>query len=415
MVSGWMVAALLLVSCRAVVSEEAEEIALPQEDKVVTEKEAAQPEEEDVSLTLAQEPTSIPEPSTPITDNFSSVDSDAKVDDADFDLPAAGFIIERTKSDLNRTVREFIEAYTGSIIDTHLHLDPPHSGSVDERSLKEIIESIDSAGVDSIIVMPVPNEGMHRYSSIGTEQRKVLCQIGEDKIEIKIFCGSEYISNWLHDIYRNGASESEINNMLTRLSEDLDDPECSGIGEIGLYHFDKTGHQHIIEYPPTFFPFINIVRLIAEKDVWMDLHAEPIDPDGVSYEEQVLGGLELLFQKYPNLKLILSHTAMTNPTNVRRILKIYPNVMMNFKPIIKHNRWKNLEPITDEEGRLYNDWAELFEVMPERFMVGSDMKFGRRRAQEYDVRIKTIREILGSINPDAAELIAYKNAQIFFR
>tara|TARA_B100002003_G_C13622209_1_gene319068 strand:+ start:43 stop:483 length:441 start_codon:yes stop_codon:yes gene_type:complete len=146
--------------------------------------------------------------------------------------------------------------------------------------------------------------------------------------------------------------------------------------------------------------------------------------------------------------------------------------MMNFKQITRHNGWKNLEPITDSEGRLYNDWAELFEAMPERFMVGSDMKFGRvfplSRAQEYDatqstnhnhitpafsetghetrrsgsddptasaghdtapsalrqdqakvflydVRIKAIREILGSINPDAAELIAYKNAEIFFR
>jgi len=330
-------------------------------------------------------------------------------------LPTAGFIIEHTRSDPNRAVREFNGEYTESIIDTHVHLDPPSSGSIDEGALKEIVMSIDSGGVDSIVVMPVPNEGIMSSSSIGTEQRKVLRQVGEDKIEIKIFCGSEYISNWLHDVYRDGYSESELNNILSRLSKDLNDPECSGIGEIGLYHFNKTGRQNTIEYPPTFVPFIKIIGLIAEKDLWIDLHAEPVDPDGVSYEDQVFGGLELLFQKYPNLKLILSHTVMTNPTNVRRILETYPNVMMNFKPITNHNKWRNLEPITNSDGLLYSDWAEIFEEMPERFVVGSDMKFGRPRTQGYDARIKAIRGILGSINPDAAKFIAYKNAERIFK
>ena len=38
------------------------------------------------------------------------------------------------------------------------------------------------------------------------------------------------------------------------------------------------------------------------------------------------------------LKLILSHTAMTNPENLRTILKTYPGIMVNFKPIQKHNK-----------------------------------------------------------------------------
>lgn len=213
--------------------------------------------------------------------------------------------------------------------------------------------------------------------------------------------------------------------MLSRLSEDIDGSECSGIGEIGLYHFNKTGTQNVIEYPPTFEPFLKIAGLIAEKDVWIDLHAEPVNPEGKSYENQVFGGLELLFQQYPNLKLILSHTAMTNPINARRILETYPNVMMNFKPITKHHLWRNLDPITNHERRLYEDWAELFEEMPERFMVGTDEKFGRigkgvlapegAKVANYAKKINRMRRILGSINPDAAKLIAYKNAERIFK
>ncbi|NIQ39654.1 MAG: hypothetical protein GTN81_13840 [Proteobacteria bacterium] len=150
-----------------------------------------------------------------------------------------------------------------------------------------------------------------------------------------------------------------------------------GIGEIGLTHFNKDGLQNVIECPPTFEPFLKIVGRIEKKGRWIDLHAEPVDPFGTSYENQVFGGLELLFHNYSNLKLILSHTAMTNPANVRGILMTYPNIMVNFKRIRKHRLWRNLEPITDKEGRLYNDWGELFEEMPMRFMVGTDEKFGR--------------------------------------
>ena len=158
--------------------------------------------------------------------------------------------------------------------------------------------------------------------------------------------------------------------------------------------------------------------MIAEKGVWLDLHAEPVDPFGKSYEEQVFGGLKMLMTSFPDLKLILSHTAMTNPKNLRAILKTYPGIMVNFKPIRKHNKWRNLEPITNSEVMLYEDWALLFEEMPERFMVGSDFKFGRsgkgNSIEKYRKTIRKIRKLLGSLKPEAAKLIAHENARRIF-
>jgi len=362
----------------------------------------------------------------PVSNNRSNLEPDeAGTRTGDEELPAQGFSIDTTRSNANRPVREYREEYLGLIIDTHVHLDPPGSGSINDTALEEIVEAIARAGVDIVIVMPVPNEGVMPYSSIGAEHRKRLRQIGEDKVNIKIFFGSEYISNWLHDAYRNGYSEDKLNDVLSRLSKDMDDPEYSGMGEIGLYHFNKTGRQNVIEYPPTFAPFLRIIGLAAKNGSWVDLHAEPVSPDGKSYEDEVFDGLKLLFREFPDLKLILSHTAMTNPINVRRILETYPRVMMNFKPITRHEFWRNLEPITNHEGRLYSDWAQLFEEMPERFMVGTDEKFGRvgkgalapkgANAAKYEESIKRMRQILGSINPDAAQLIAYGNAKRDFK
>jgi hypothetical protein len=92
--------------------------------------------------------------------------------------------------------------------------------------------------------------------------------------------------------------------------------------------------------------------------------------------------------------------------------------MMNFKPVTDQDNWRNLEPITDNSGRIYEDWAELFEEMPERFMVGSDVKFGLYKGNDmavYGTEIAQIREILGSLDAGAAEMIAYKNAERLFK
>ncbi len=91
-----------------------------------------------------------------------------------------------------------------------------------------------------------------------------------------------------------------------------------------------------------------------------------------------------------------------------------------------------MEPITNSEGRLYQDWANLFEEMSGRFMVGTDEKFGRpskdirthkgktvtsrkKKSNKYRRTIRLMRKILGSLSPKAAELIAYKNAENIFK
>jgi hypothetical protein len=338
-----------------------------------------------------------------------------KTYESDLPLPPPGFTVDYTRTDLNRSVKEATEEYEGRLIDTHTHLDTPTDGIINADNLMKVIEAIENANVDSIIVMPVPNQGVMKYGSLCAEQNKMLLELGGEKI--LLFGESGFISNWLDTAYTDGYTKTKLKEKLLGLSDDITDPDYSGIGEIGLYHFNKTGNQSVIEYPPTFAPFLNVISAIAEAGVWLDLHVEPVDPDGISYEDQVFGGLALLFQQFPNLKLILSHTAMTNPTNARRILETYPNVMMNIKPVVDHDDWRNLEPICNTQGFLYNDWAELFEDMPERFMAGTDMKFGGDASDTlvYTEQVDLMRKILGSINPDTAAQIAYQNAERIFQ
>ncbi len=56
------------------------------------------------------------------------------------------------------------------------------------------------------------------------------------------------------------------------------------------------------------------------------------------------------------------------------------------------------------------------EAFPRRFMIGSDARFGIRkyRGNRYSKKIKRLRRLLGSLDPEAAALIAHGNAERIF-
>ena len=69
------------------------------------------------------------------------------------------------------------------------------------------------------------------------------------------------------------------------------------------------------------------------------------------------------------------------------------------------------------KGEIYEDWAELFEEMPGRFIVGTDVKFGRKRwpVSRYNKTIELLRKMLATLDPKAAEKVAYHNARKLFQ
>lgn len=336
----------------------------------------------------------------------------AKSADGDIALPPPGFAIDHARSDPHRPVRLTAGRYRGPLWDTHVHLDPPRrGGGVDPAAL---LAALDEAGVARITIMPTPNEGRFdpggHNPRDGASGRQALRTLAPGRV--RVFCGAASLTVWMHVAARAGYSEPALAARLGGLARSIDTGGCAGIGEIGLFHFRKWGHQAVIDIAPAFPPFLAVAKLAADKGVWLDLHAEPVEPEGRSREAEVFGAIALLYRQNPNLKLILSHTAMTNPANLRALLQTYPGLMVNWKLVRRHEKWRNLEPICDAQARLYQDWAALMEAFPERFMVGSDAKFGRKdfRLEAFQKDIKRIRRALGGLAPKAAEMIAWNNA-----
>jgi hypothetical protein len=268
------------------------------------------------------------------------------------------------------------------------------------------------SGVVGQFFLPTPNEGRFHNNEINSALRRQILKIGGRRIGL--LCGSEYLTVWMERCYKRGYSEAELERRLAHLRRALRSVGCLGVGEIGPYHFEKKPGMSVIQFPMNFRPFLKMAGVAAEEGVWLDLHAEPVTPRGRSYEEEVFGGIALLYRLYPDLKLILSHSAMTNSRNARALLETYPSLMMNFKIVLPGRalNWRNLGPVTNHKGELFEDWATLMEAMPERFMVGTDFRWGQKPSKNYRKTIKRMRLLLGSLDPAAAPRIAHKNAQV---
>ncbi len=322
------------------------------------------------------------------------------------------FIIDQTHSDPSRGTREPDRTYRGPLIDTHAHLSAPHGHR--STDVNEVLVGIDKAGIDAVVVMPTPNEG--RGSAAGQRQKDTLRQAAGGRAVV--LCGSDYLTQWMSFAAIAGQIPTDVDAQMARLAADLQGGGCAGVGEIALRHYDKTGKQPVIDLPAGYPPLLAIADTAARAGAWLDLHAEPADRLGHSHAGEVFGTIALMFQRSPNLHLILSHTGMTNAHNARALLTTFPNLMMNIKPIrdSKEDEWEELEPVNRGNG-FYEDWAGLFEEMPDRFMIGTDFKFGHNgaRVEKYERQVRLARRLLGELRPEAARQIAYSNAERVFR
>jgi hypothetical protein len=166
---------------------------------------------------------------------------------------------------------------------------------------------------------------------------------------VRLFTGSNYMTYWLHQVCHGEKVSDNLDDVLAQLSEDISSGDYSGVGEIGVLHFAKRPGQSVIAFQPNFAPFLDIVEEVAKHDLWLDLHIEPVDPDGVSYEDWAFGGLQLLLDRNPTLKVLYSHTAMTNPdcTRIGRNCLKKCQIVLRLVPMLnscgRATHWTNMD------------------------------------------------------------------------
>jgi len=218
----------------------------------------------------------------------------------------------------------------------------------------------------------------------------------------------------LNKIYlKHGISALENENhwmfksLMNELEDDFASGKLKGIGELFGNNSKTNPNPRIRRKTQIDAPtYLAMLDLVARYGGAMTLHVQ-MDEDSV---EQ----LEVLADHNTKGNIIWAHCGNNSyAIDVRGVLQrhknIYCDLSARHSPKLKDKviRKRPHQEIFTEYN-LNDDWRELIEEMPDRFMVGTDTK----TETHYDEGIDNIRNgLLANLSQETAEKVAYKNAQ----
>jgi len=223
-----------------------------------------------------------------------------------------------------------------------------------------ISNTLDELKVVRVAVSSTPNEGTFRLL-----ERAPLRVIPV----FRPYREPEDRDTWFHDP-----------TTITYLEQQLPLHDYRAIGEIHIL----AGHvdMHVVK---------RTVELALEHNLVLHVHAD-------------VRALHDLMTLHPKLRVLWAHAGMTEkPAMVSTVLDYYSNL------------WVDLSHRVDvaPRGKLDPAWRAVMLRHPDRFMVGTGT-YQNEYWYQYRYTIGGIRDWLAQLPPDAAELIAYKNAMALF-
>ena len=300
-------------------------------------------------------------------------------------------------------------AYTGKIIDAHNH--PRMTG---KKRLAKYLSEASKAGVERIVVLTEPRDYLRAKKIKATLKRAARFPV------VTVLCSANFVGYYL-----KGELE-RARKAVAKIKRDLDRGRCAGIGEIGLRHYDKMwsrgGGQHELVVPLD-FPLLHEALAAANKHaVPVVFHIEPFyKPRSIDDLAEIKRWYKRICVKYPRARLIAAHTGMMSAADLEELLQSCPNLFSDFKVLFNKGAVSNfadLDGVNNLDFRFFEDWAEMFEKYPDRFIFGSDWKEGGKggwRNANYIEHIERVRKMIGSLLPSVQRNLAYLNAKRVFR
>jgi len=320
-----------------------------------------------------------------------------------------GGILSRTGVEIAAVQIEAPSAATMPLIDAHNHL----NANIRAESL---IEAMDRAGVESMVLMPRhfrdPKDGGAATDEQGLDYSRrypgrFIPFVGGQRDDL----GPRSIENQLN-----------VHFVLRDFSDKLGKGDYRGLGEFILVHhaYDvgggETGGE--VRIPVDHDAMRRVAALAAKQRVPVVFHAEA--------EERPAREAEALLAAFPNTLFIWAHACgRASADETARRLRSYPNLMCDLGSMYNGPRtqggygkeWPRKTPwvhlVQDGAGRILPEMKQLFETFPDRFMIGTDtahtayLKF-------YRYRIDMFRVMLAQLAPEAARKIGAENARRVF-
>ena len=226
-----------------------------------------------------------------------------------------------------------------------------------------VLSLMDDNGVAMALVSSSPDEGTITLREYAPRRFVPEMRPYDDRIGPSNWTTAEGVGDYIEQRVRNYPHE--------------------GIGEFHLHQVDSRDEPLLKR----------VVALALEKRIPLHVHSghEPV---------------EHLYSLGPGLTIIWAHAGMSEPAAV--ISK-----MMTRYPTLHADTSYRERDILDYHGNMNEEWRQLLERFPDRFMVGSDTWINAQWAN-YDSLMDVNRDWLANLSPEAARKIAYQNAERLF-
>jgi len=296
-----------------------------------------------------------------------------------------------------------------TFIDTHVHILTVSS------LLSEIVDKMAEYKVSKMVIMQPPVD-LFRYQ----EPEELGIPEAHDSYPDKFLMlyQSEAIK-LLHEVVKKGAYTVGEEDQFKSLAEDAaKSGKYVGFGELALRHFPQpnlTGPQkeaRDITIAGDHPWLLGLSDIAAKYNMVLDIHVEP--------DSNTLPGFEKLISHNTQTKIIFDHASWYNtgqgtPSLFAGLMEKYPNLYSSIKIRKPISSEQSKVAILKQDGKISEDWLAVFEKYPDRFLIGTDVKFGLDSGEGdmEEVYSFTI-EFLNALPEDLREKIATKNAQKLF-
>jgi hypothetical protein len=246
----------------------------------------------------------------------------------------------------------------GPLFDGHLHYNATDAA---HYSPQQIIEKLARNGIRHAVVSGTP--ASHTESLYRQAPGRIVPLLGvyrslDDKIA------------WPNDATLPGRIEAELDKGIWR-----------GIGE--LHIFAKDRHSPV---------FRRIIEIAAQRRLPLQIHGDPAVIDTV-------------YDIAASQAVIWAHAGtFPYPDLIADYLQRYPALSIDLS--VRDGR---IAP----NGKISDDWYELFVRFPDRFIVGVDT-YSQTRWQNFDAAVATLRHWLAQLPDEVARQLAYDNAAALF-